>query len=143
VGGSWRVQLMLKGTKLKIASNIAVADAMQANTAAINNQAKVQQKSNELYQKDLETKDRVDISLKEYSDLKYKESQLYGLENAISTLLEVTGLTLNELSSISRNNIMVCYAEDPMNMKFALDLRLNLNLPRYRQRELLNYFNNN
>jgi hypothetical protein len=28
-------------------------------------------------------------------------------------------------------------------MKFALDLRLNLNLPRYRQRELLNYFNNN
>jgi hypothetical protein len=85
----------------------------------------------------------IDISLKEYSDLKYKESQLYGLENAISTLLEVTGLTLNELSSISRNNIMVCYAEDPMNMKFALDLRLNLNLPRYRQRELLNYFNNN
>ena len=134
---------MLKGTKLKIASNVAVADAMQANTAAINNQSKIQQKSNELYQKDLETKDRVDLSLKEYSDLKYKESQLYGLENAISTLLEATGLTLEELSSISRNNIMVGYIEDPMNMELAINLRLGLNLPIYRQRELLNYFNNN
>ena len=134
---------MLKGTKLKIASNVAVADAMQANTAAINNQSKIQQKSNELYQKDLETKDRVDLSLKEYSDLKYKESQLYGLENAISTLLEATGLTLEELSSISRNNIMVGYIEDPMNMELAINLRLRLNLPIYRQRELLNYFNNN
>lgn len=134
---------MLKGTKLKIASNIAVADAMQANTAAINNQSKIQQKSNELHQKDLETKDRADISLKEYSDLKYKEAQLYRLEHAISTLLEATGLTLEELSSISRNNIMVGYIEDPMNMELAINLRLGLNLPIYRQRELLNYFNNN
>ena len=134
---------MLKGTKLKIASNIAVADAMQANIAAINNQSKIQQKSNELHQKDLETKDRVDISLKEYADLKYKEDQLYMLEQAVSILLQKSGLTLNELSSISRNNIIVGYVEDPIYMVLAVDLRLNLYLPSYRQRELLNYFNNN
>ena len=130
---------MLKGTKLKIASNIAVADAMQANTAAINNQSKIQQKSNELHQKDLETKDRVDISLKEYSDLKYKEAQLYALEQTLSNLLEVSGLTLSELESLSKDKILVAYNEDPMNFSLNVDIRLKLPLSTYRQRELLNY----
>lgn len=130
---------MLKGTKLKIASNIAVADAMQANTAAINNQSKIQQKSNELHQKDLETKDRVDISLKEYSDLKYKEKQLYALEQTLSNLLEVSGLTLSELESLSKDKILVAYNEDPMNFSLNVDIRLKLPLSTYRQRELLNY----
>ena len=96
---------MLKGTKLKIASNIAIADAMQANTAAINNQSKIQQKSNELHQKDLETKDRVDISLKEYSDLKYKEAQLYRLEQAISILLQKSGIQCCFLTQTRRREI--------------------------------------
>ena len=130
---------MIKGTKLKIASNIAVADAMQANTAAINNQSKIQQKSNELHQKDLETKDRVDISLKEYSDLKYKEKQLYALEQTLSNLLEVSGLTLSELESLSKDKILVAYNEDPMNFSLNVDIRLKLPLSTYRQRELLNY----
>lgn len=130
---------MLKGTKLKIASNIAVVDAMQANTAAINNQSKIQQKSNELHQKDLETKDRVDISLKEYSDLKYKEKQLYALEQTLSNLLEVSGLTLSELESLSKDKILVAYNEDPMNFSLNVDIRLKLPLSTYRQRELLNY----
>ena len=130
---------MLKGTKLKIASNIAVADAMQANTAAINNQSKIQQKSNELHQKDLETKDRVDISLKEYSDLKYKEKQLYALEQTLSNLLEVSGLTLSELESLSKDKILVTYNEDPMNFSLNVDIRLKLPLSTFRQRELLNY----
>ena len=130
---------MLKGTKLKIASNIAVVDAMQANTAAINNQSKIQQKSNELHQKDLETKDRVDISLKEYSDLKYKEKQLYALEQTLSNLLEVSGLTLSELESLSKDKILVAYNEDPMNFSLNVDIRLKLPLSTFRQRELLNY----
>ena len=130
---------MLKGTKLKIASNIAVVDAMQANTAAINNQSKIQQKSNELHQKDLETKDRVDISLKEYSDLKYKEKQLYALEQTLSNLLEVSGLTLSELESLSKDKILVTYNEDPMNFSLNVDIRLKLPLSTFRQRELLNY----
>ena len=130
---------MLKGTKLKIASNIAVADTMKANTAAINNQSKIQQKSNELHQKDLETKDRVDISLKEYSDLKYKEKQLYALEQTLSNLLEVSGLTLSELESLSKDKILVAYNEDPMNFSLNVDIRLKLPLSTYRQRELLNY----
>ena len=130
---------MLKGTKLKIASNIAVVDAMQANTAAINNQSKIQQKSNELHQKDLETKDRVDISLKEYSDLKYKEKQLYALEQTLSNLLEVSGLTLSELESLSKDKILVAYNEDSMNFSLNVDIRLKLPLSTYRQRELLNY----
>ena len=130
---------MLKGTKLKIASNAAVANAMQANTVAINNQSKIQQKSNELYQKDLETKDRVDISLKEYSDLKYKEKQLYALEQTLSNLLEVSGLRLNELESLSKDKILVTYNEDPMNFSLNVDIRLKLPLSTFRQRELLNY----
>lgn len=130
---------MLKGSKLKIASNIAVVDAMQANTAAINNQSKIQQKYNELHQKDLETKDRVDISLKEYSDLKYKEKQLYALEQTLSNLLEVSGLTLSELESLSKDKILVAYNEDPMNFSLNVDIRLKLPLSTYRQRELLNY----
>lgn len=134
---------MLKGTKLKIASNIAVADAMQANTAAINNQSKMQQKSNELHQKDLETKDRVDISLKEYSELKYKENQLYALEQTLSNLLEASGLTLSELESLSKDKILVAYSEDPMNFVLNVDIRLKLSLSTYRQRELLNYRNRN
>lgn len=132
---------MFKGTKLKIASNIAVADAMQANTAAINNQSKIQQKSNELHQKDLETKDRVDISLKEYSDLKYKEKQLYALEQTLSNLLEISGLTLSELESLPKDKILVAYNEDPRNMDLIIDLRLKIDLPTYRQRELLNFRN--
>ena len=130
---------MLKGTKLKVASNIAVADAMQANTAAINNQTAVQQKANELYKKDLETKDRVDISLKEYSDLKYKEKQLYALEQTLCNLLEVTGLRLDELESLSKDKILINYLEDPMNFIFNVDIRLKLDLPTFRKRELLNY----
>lgn len=130
---------MLKGTKLKIASNIAVADAMQANTAVIHNQSKIQQKSNELHQKDLETKDRVDISLKEYADLKYKEKQLYALEQSLSNLLEATGLRLSELESLSKDKILVGYDEDPRNFIFNVDIRLKLALPTFRQRELLNY----
>ena len=134
---------MLKGTKLKIASNIAVADAMQANTAAINNQSKIQQKSNELHQKDLETKDRVDISLKEYSDLKYKEAQLYRLEQAVSILLQKSGLTLNELSSLLEEDILVFCNEDPMNMQLNVDLRLKLNLSSLRRREIMFRHNQN
>lgn len=134
---------MLKGTKLKIASNIAVADAMQANIVAINNQSKIQQKSNELHQKDLETKDRVDISLKEYSDLKYKEAQLYRLEQAISILLQKSGLTLNELSSLLEEDILVSCIEDPMNMQLNVDLRLKLNLSSPRRREIMFRHNQN
>lgn len=128
---------MLKGTKLKIASNIAVADAMQANNAAVNNQSEIQQKANELHQKDLETKDRIDISLKEYSDLKYKEDQLYRLEQTISILLQKSDLTLNELSSLSKEDILVSYSEDPMNMQLNVDLRLKLNLSLSRRREIM------
>ena len=134
---------MLKGTKLKIASNIAVADAVQANTAAINNQSKIQQKANELHQKHLETKDRVDISLKEYSDLKYKEAQLYRLEQAVSILLQKSGLTLNELSSLLEEDILVSCNEDPMNMQLNVDLRLKLNLSSPRRREIMFRHNQN
>ena len=134
---------MLKGTKLKIASNAALTSAMQANTAAINNQSKIQQKSNELHQKDLETKDRVDISLKEYSDLKYKEAQLYRLEQAVSILLQKSGLTLNELSSLLEEDILVSYNEDPMNMQLNVDLRLKLNLSSPRRREIMFRHNQN
>lgn len=130
---------MLKRTKLKIASNITVANAIQANTAAINNQSVVQQKTNQLYKEDLETKDRVDISLKEYSDLKYKERQLYALEQTLSNLLEATGLKLDELESLPKDKILVAYNEDPVNFALNIDIRLKLPLLMHRQRELLNY----
>ena len=91
----------------------------------------------------METKDRVDISLKEYSELKYKENQLYALEQTLSNLLEASGLTLSELESLSKDKILVAYSEDPMNFVLNVDIRLKLSLSTCRQRELLNYRNRN
>ncbi len=130
---------MLKGTKLKIASNIALTSAMESNTAAINNQARVQQRTNVLYERDLQTRDRVDISREEYEELIRQSKLLDSLKKVVKGICESSKLTVEELAEIDETKIDATYHHDCCNLGLDVIVRLKTDLPLYRQREIMRY----
>lgn len=130
---------MLKGTKLRIASNVALAEATMANTAAIDNQARVQRESNNLYKRDLETRDRVNISKVEYEELIKRSKLSDKLAGVVSGICDASKLTLEELSSIKPDKVDAIYNNNCIDFSFDVVVRLRTDLPLYRQRELMGY----
>lgn len=130
---------MLKSNQYKIAAMCEIASSQRDNASATRGLAKEQSETNKLLAKQLEVKDRVDISLKEYTELCNRSKQLDNLISAISTLLSKTGLKVEELCELKEEDILVNYTDNPMDFKLYIDTRMKVSLPPMRVRELLRY----
>ena len=130
---------MLKSNQYKIAAMCEIVSSQRDNASATRGLAKEQSETNKLLAKQLEVKDRVDISLKEYTELCNRSKQLDNLISAVSTLLSKTGLKVEELCELKDEDILVSYTESPMDFKLYIDTRMKVNLSPMRARELLRY----
>lgn len=130
---------MLKSNQYKIAAMREIANSQRDNASATRGLAREQSETNKLLSKQLEVKDRVDISLKEYNELCARSEQLDKLIEAIKTLLSKTGLRVEELCELKEDDILVNYTDNPMDFKLYIDTRMKVNLSPMRVRELLRY----
>ena len=125
-----------KLAKLQIDNELVTQQ--RANAAATNHLANEQHETNKLLKETLEVKDRVDISRKEYEKLTYDSKLLSSVHSMLNNLLDKIGLTLEEFCSISKDDILVQYSDNPMDFKLCVDVRLKTFLSPMRVRELLN-----
>ena len=126
-------------SKRSIAANNALTNAITLNTVAINNQVAVQRESNKLQEKDLLTKDRVDISLKEYETLKCRDRFLTSVEAVLEKVAKKCGLTVEELANIDVDSISVYTHQDYERLGLNLRIVVPVHLPLYRERQVLEH----
>lgn len=128
---------MLKSNALKIAALQDIASAQNNNASATRGLAREQSRTNELLQEQLEVKDRVDISMREYQDLKQKESAFYAYRDIFSNILAKTDLKPEELANAMKKEVLVSFDENLFDLTMRLHIALNLDIPTFRMRELL------
>lgn len=128
---------MLKSNQYKIAAMCEVASSQRDNASATRRLAEEQSETNKLLAKQLEVEDRVDISLKEYTELCNRSKQLDNLINVVSILLSKTGLKVEELCELKEDDILVSYTDNPMDFKLYIDTRMKVYLSPTRVREIL------
>ena len=128
---------MLKSNALKIAALQNIASAQNNNASATRGLAREQSKTNELLQEQLEVKDRVDISMREYQDLKHIESCFHAYRDIFSNILAKTDLNPEELATAMKKEVLVSFDENPVDLSMRLHIALNLDIPIFRMRELL------